>query len=83
MDKQFWDSIGDQVFKYFNVTSLRGLIRSKTFWFNMLTGALELANSYGSYVPAGSVTTLTIVGNVLLRFLTDQSLADKVTKTDA
>jgi site-specific DNA-adenine methylase len=78
MNTEFWNSIGDQVFKYFNVTSLRGLIRSKTFWFNVITGALELANTYGTFVPAGSVTTLSIVGNVLLRFMTDTSLASKV-----
>jgi hypothetical protein len=61
---------------------LRGLIWSKVFWFNFVTISLELLNAYasfGSFIAPGQMVMINAVGNVILRFVTNSSLADKKT----
>lgn len=61
--------------------SLKGLLRSKVFYFNAITIGLELANLLAPVLPQGSLTLINAVGNLALRFVTTESLADKVRYT--
>ena len=60
------------------MTNLRGLLKSKTFYWNVVTIALEVLNVFGGVLPPGTVTMVNALGNIVLRVLTVQSLADKV-----
>ena len=58
--------------------TFQGLLKSKTFWFNAVTGALEIVNLFnGSVIPAATATVIISVGNIALRFLTSKPLAEK------
>jgi hypothetical protein len=58
--------------------TLKGLLKSRVFWFNTVTGTLEIVNLLnGSVIPAGAASTIIVVGNIALRFLTNKALADK------
>ena len=58
---------------------LIGALKSKTVWFNIITGVVELTNALA--VPLGfqpgTLTIVAAVGNVILRFLTSQPLDQK------
>ena len=58
--------------------SVKGLLKSRVFWFNVVTGGLELVNAFSAVVPPGTAMTVNVVGNIALRFLTTEPLADKV-----
>ena len=58
-------------------STLKGLLKSKTFWFNAATAGLELTGALSSYIPPGTATTVVALINIGLRFVTNQSLADK------
>lgn len=59
------------------MNSIKGALKSKTVWFNLITGALEIANLFAPVLPPGSMTAINVVGNVLLRFVTTQPLSEK------
>ncbi|MEK9722473.1 MAG: hypothetical protein VW405_03165 [Rhodospirillaceae bacterium] len=48
----------------------KSLFVSKTFWFNIVTAAVELTGVLP--VPQGAATAVVAVGNVVLRLLTNQ-----------
>lgn len=48
----------------------KSLFASKTFWFNVITAAVELSGVLP--IPAGTAAAVVGVGNVLIRLLTDQ-----------
>ncbi len=56
---------------------LIGALRSRTVWFNIVTGALEVANLLTGYAPAGILVGVNVAGNIALRFLTAEPLAAK------
>lgn len=58
--------------------TLKGLLKSKVFWFNAITGSLELANVFAAVLPPGSAMIINAVGNVALRFVTSEPLSAKV-----
>jgi hypothetical protein len=58
--------------------SIKGALKSKTVWFNLITGALEVANLFAVMLPPGTITAINVVGNVLLRFVTTEPLEAKV-----
>ena len=58
--------------------SIKGALKSKTVWFNIITGAMELANAFGGFLPPGVAMTVNVVGNVMLRFVTSEPLEAKV-----
>lgn len=45
----------------------KSLFKSKTFWFNIITGAIELTGVLP--VPVGTATLIVNVGNILIRHL--------------
>lgn len=63
--------------------TLQGALKSKTMWFNALSGALYVADTYGgllgAVVPGLSALLpgFVIIGNAVLRVLTTTSLSDK------
>lgn len=58
---------------------LKGALKSKTVWFNVITGVLELVNVFAVPlgIQPGTLTMIAAVGNVFLRFVTSQSLDSK------
>jgi hypothetical protein len=57
--------------------TLRGLVKSKTFWWNVATIALEVTSVLAGIIPIGTATTINAVGNIILRVLTTQPLSEK------
>ena len=57
--------------------NVKGLLKSRVFWFNTITGALELTNALTG-VPPGASMAINVVGNIALRFLTTEPLSAKV-----
>jgi len=57
--------------------NIKGLLKSKVFWFNALTGIVEVAGLLTGVVPPGTVTTIVVLGNIGLRFLTNKPLNQK------
>lgn len=49
---------------------------SKTIWFNVLSGAVDLAQTLGGVgvLPPGVLPLVVAVGNVLLRIITSQPI---------
>jgi hypothetical protein len=62
-----------------NKKKLIGALKSKTVWFNIITGALELINALAVPlgIQPGVLTIVAAVGNVALRFLTSHPLEQK------
>jgi len=61
-----------------NIDKLKGLLRSKTFWWNTATIAIESGALLGVLgVPPGTITAISALGNIVLRTITTQSLEDK------
>lgn len=56
---------------------LRGLIKSKTFWFNFLTVIVDGAGLLAGAIPPGTLTTVVAVANIGLRVITNTDLRDK------
>lgn len=60
-----------------NIQTIRGLLKSKTFWFNTLTVIVDGAGLLTGVIPAGTLTTIVAVANIGLRTLTNSALHDK------
>lgn len=59
-------------------TKVLGLLKSKTFWFNVVSGGLSLVNNLqGEVIPNETAATIIGVGNILLRMLTTKPLEKK------
>ena len=63
--------------------TLLGALRSKTIWFNLITGTLAILAlpEIVELVPAEWLSKLAIVnavGNLILRFITNKPLAGKI-----
>jgi len=56
---------------------LKGLLKSRTFWFNIATLVLELSNLLVGILPAGYITVINALANVGLRIITNKSLEEK------
>ena len=50
----------------------KNLIRSKIFWVNVLTAAVELSGALGGLIPPMSLQLVTNVLNIALRLVTSQ-----------
>jgi hypothetical protein len=57
---------------------LKGLLKSKTFWFNAITGVVSVVDALnGKLIPAEISGTIIMVGNVVLRLLTTKPVSEK------
>jgi hypothetical protein len=52
----------------------KSILRSKIFWVNVLTAAVELSGALGGLVPPGALQLTTNVLNILLRLVTNQAV---------
>ena len=50
----------------------KNLLRSKIFWVNVLTAAVELSGALGGLIPPMSLQLVTNVLNIALRLVTSQ-----------
>lgn len=58
--------------------TLRGLLKSKTFWFNVTVGIIEIVDVLnGKVIPLEISGAVIAVGNIFLRFLTKKPLSEK------
>ena len=58
--------------------NIKQIFKSKTVDFNILVPALaKLAAALGWPIPVDVLTSILVIGNIILRFLTKKSLADK------
>jgi hypothetical protein len=58
--------------------ALRGLLKSKTFWMNMLMATAAAVNELqGQVIPSKYAAEIIVVVNVLLRFVTTKPLSEK------
>ena len=55
-----------------------GLMKSKTFWFNAVTGTLSIVDALnGKLIPVEISGTVIAIGNVILRLMTSTAIKDK------
>ena len=58
--------------------TLKGLLKSKTFWINAIGGGLEIVNALnGNVIPPATAATILMVLNIANRFLTTKPLNEK------
>ena len=58
--------------------SITGALKSKTMWFNLITGILAVANALGGQVIPTEVAALIVAaGNIILRMITTTPLSQK------
>jgi hypothetical protein len=60
--------------------SLNGAVKSKTVWLNIVGLLIMLLNNpgiVGLWIPQEVITSVLAILNLILRFLTSQSLAEK------
>ena len=60
----------------------KNILRSKIFWVNVLTAAVELSGALGGMVPPGALQLSTNVLNILLRLITNQPVTVLPTSTE-
>jgi hypothetical protein len=56
---------------------VRGALKSKTVWFNVITAVVETVNLSSGLMPPGVGVLISALGNIALRFLTDKPLEAK------
>ena len=60
-----------------NINTIKGLLKSKTFWANIAGITLEISNQLVPLAPPGSIAMGLAIANIILRAVTHQSLAEK------
>jgi hypothetical protein len=50
------------------------LLKSRTFWVNALTAAVELSGALSGFLPSGTLVLITNVLNIALRLVTDTAV---------
>ncbi len=60
-----------------NLQKIKGLLKSKVFWFNTLTIITDGAGLLTGVVPPGTLTTIVGVANIGLRVITNTGLENK------
>lgn len=56
---------------------ITGALKSKTFWFNAITGTLAVVNALNGIIPNEYAGAIVAVGNIALRFMTSKPLNEK------
>ena len=56
-------------------TKTKSFLKSKTFWFNVVSGIVLVAQGLtGDYIPKDVLYVVIVTGNIILRFLSDTKL---------
>lgn len=53
------------------------LLKSRVFWFNIASIAVELTGSLSTVIPPGTTLVAVNIINIILRIVTTQALKDK------
>jgi hypothetical protein len=69
---KLWRKINPLMTLIKEATMSKNILKSKIFWVNVLTAAVELSGVLGGLVPAGALQLTTNVLNILLRLITKQ-----------
>lgn len=60
------------------VNVIRGFFKSRTVWFNIITGAVAVVSALqGKVVPVEAAGYILAIGNIFLRILTNEGLEEK------
>ena len=62
------------------IAMLKGAVKSKTIWLNVLTLIVDYGAVLTGVVPPGALTAIVALANIGVRVLTTQSLAEKGAK---
>lgn len=62
------------------IAMLKGAVKSKTVWLNVLTLIVDYGAVLSGVVPPGALTAIVALANIGVRVLTTQSLAEKGSK---
>jgi hypothetical protein len=62
------------------ISMLKGAVKSKTVWLNVLTLIVDYGAVLSGVVPPGALTAIVALANIGVRVLTTQSLAEKGAK---
>lgn len=62
------------------IAILKGAVKSKTVWINVLTLVVEYGSVLTGVVPPGTLTAIVALANIAVRALTVESLAAKGSK---
>lgn len=65
-----------------SMDKIKGLLKSKVFWFNSLTLVVEGSGLLVGIVPPGTIATAVALANIGLRMITNTSLEDKGKKDE-
>lgn len=57
---------------------IKGLLKSKTFWLNVIGGAAQIINATsGHWIPVEQAAGIQAILNVIVRMMTNKPLDDK------
>lgn len=62
------------------IAILKGSIKSKTMWLNVLTLVVDYGAVLTGVIPPGALTAIVAVANIAIRVMTVESLAQKGAK---
>ena len=62
------------------IAILKGAVKSKTVWLNVLTLIVDYSAVLSGVVPPGALTAIVALAKIGVRVLTTQSLAEKGAK---
>lgn len=62
------------------IAMLKGAVKSKTVWLNVLALIVDYGAVLTGVVPPGALTAIVALANIGVRVLTTQSLAEKSAK---
>ena len=69
---KLWRKVGPLIKLLKEASVSKNILKSKIFWVNVLTAAVELSGALGGLVPPGALQLTTNVLNILLRLITKQ-----------
>jgi hypothetical protein len=79
---KLWRKVGPFIKLIREASVSKNILRSKIFWVNVLTAAVELSGALGGMVPPGALQLTTNVLNILLRLITNQPVTVLPTSTE-
>ena len=71
---KLWRKVGPLIKLVKEASVSKNILKSKIFWVNVLTAAVELSGALGGMVPPGALQLTTNVHNILLRLITNQAV---------
>ena len=79
---KLWRKVGPLIKLVKEASVSKNIIKSKIFWVNVLTAAVELSGALGGLVPPGALQLTTNVLNIVLRLITNQAVTVLPTSTE-